>query len=134
MVGPRSFSKLTSRYVVLAVSPLSETNDDDDWDGDENQDVDALHYLDTGLRASYRSSFRKVNDTGLEGICLTTITTKETGGTYERTLRVGLQTLIEETKFSKLKSIRLISSSEKEASLLIKIALEMGVGRSKQSL
>ena len=127
IMGPRSFSDLTPRYIVLAVSPLSETSDDSDWDGDGNQDPDSIHYLETGLRASYRSSFRKVNDTGLEAICLSSITTKENGATYEQTLRVGLQTLVEEAKFSGLKYIRLVASSEKEATALVKMAVGLGL-------
>jgi hypothetical protein len=129
--GPRSFSKLAARYVVLAVSPLSPSNDDDDWDDDAFQDEDGLHYLDTGLRASYRSIFRKVNDTGVGAVGIPTITTKPKGRQYERTLRVGLQTLIEEAKFTKLKSIHLLASSGEEATLLIKTALGMGLNSAK---
>jgi hypothetical protein len=127
MLGPRTYSKLGSRFVILSVSPLSTTNDDDDWDGDENQDEDALHYLDTAMRSSYRSSFQMINVAGMETVAIPTITSKETGGTYERTLRVGLQTLVEETKFTNLKHLHLVTSSKKEATKLIKMALEMGL-------
>ena len=126
-IGPREFSKLVATYLVCAVSPVSPSNDDDDWDGDENQDADALHYLDTSIRSAYRSSFRMINDTPLEAVAFTTNTTKETGGTYERTLGVGLQTLVEEAKFTKLKSVYLYTSSKKEATTLIKMALDMGL-------
>jgi hypothetical protein len=127
MIGPRTYSKLPARYLVFAVSPLSPTNDDDEWDGDANQDADALHYLDTTLRSAYRSSFRLVNDSSMEAVAFPTITTKETGGTYERSLTVGLQTLVEETKFSKIKSVYLLTTSKKESTTLIKMALEMGL-------
>ena len=126
-IGPRAFSKLVASFLVCAVSPLSPSNDDDDWDGDENQDADALHYLDTSVRSAYRSSFRMINDTPLEAVAFTTNTTKQTGGTYDRTLSVGLQTLVEEAKFTKLKSVYLFTSSKKESTTLIKMALDMGL-------
>mmetsp|Transcript_37350 Transcript_37350/g.57949 ORF Transcript_37350/g.57949 Transcript_37350/m.57949 type:complete len:1510 (+) Transcript_37350:109-4638(+) len=130
-VGPRSYGKLMFRQVVLAVSPLPPTNDDEAWDGDKNKDEDGLHYLVTGLRASYRSSFRQMKDTALAGVGIPMITTKEGGATYEPTLRVGLQTVLEESKLTGLQSIHLIASSGKEATALIKMALEMGLKASK---
>jgi hypothetical protein len=127
MVGPRTYGKLVPRFFILAVSPLNPTNDDDDWDGDANRDEDALHYLETALRSSYRSTFRKINDAALEAIAIPIITTKETGCTYDTTLRIGLQTLVQESKFSALQRINLIASSKNEATALIKLALEMGL-------
>jgi len=127
LVGPKSFSKLNSSYIIFAVTPLTESNDDDDWDGDARKDEDALHYLDTGLRTSYRSSFQKINEAGLDAVAFRTITTKETGDTYERTLRVGLQTLIEEAKLSCLTSICLFASSSNEAKSLMKMAVGLGL-------
>ena len=127
IIGPRTYGKLFARFLIMAVSPLSPTNDDDDWDGDFNKDEDALHYLETGLRASYRSCFRMIRQTSLEAVAIPTITTKDTGGTYERTLRVGLQTVLEESKFSKLSKIVLMPSSPKEAVILIKMASSMGL-------
>jgi O-acetyl-ADP-ribose deacetylase (regulator of RNase III) len=80
------------------------------------------------VSAAYRSSFRKIKNTGLEAVGIPTITTKNTGDTYEKSLRVGLLTLIEESKLTKLNSIHLLASSGKEATILIKMALEMGLG------
>jgi hypothetical protein len=127
IVGPRTYGKLVPRFFILAVSPLNPTNDDDDWDGDANRDEDALHYLETALRSSYRSTFSKINDAAVEAVAIPIITTKETGGTYEMTLRIGLQTLVQESKFSALQRINLVSSSKNEATALIKMALEMGL-------
>ena len=127
MVGPRVYGKLVPSFFILAVSPLNPTNDDDDWDGDANRDEDALHFLETALRSSYRSTFRQINDAALEAIAIPIITTKETGGTYETTLRIGLQTLVQESKFSALQRINLVTSSKNEATVLIKMALEMGL-------
>lgn len=126
IIGPRSYSRLAARYVVVGVPPLSPTNDDEDWDG-ETLDEDALHYLDTGLRACFRSSFNHIKSTGLEGVGIPTITTKEGGKTYERTLQVGLQTLVEEIKTTKLTSVHLMATSGNEAKMLIRMALTMGL-------
>lgn len=126
IVGPRSYHNLAARYVVMAVPILSPANDDEEWDG-ENTDEDALHVLDTGLRTCYRSSFRLVKNTGMEGVGVPTVTTKEGGKVYERTLRIGLQTVIEEAKTTRLKSIDYIASSEKEAKILIKMAHTIGL-------
>lgn len=126
IVGPRSYSRLAARYVVLGVPPLSPSKDDDEWESDVPDD-DGLHYLDTQLRACYRSSFRKIKDTGLEAVGIPVISSKEDGKAYERTLLVGLQSLIEEAKTTKLHSIHLLASSGKEAKILIRLALTMGV-------
>jgi hypothetical protein len=127
MMGPRTYGKLVPRIFILAVSPLNPTNDDDDWDGDTNRDEDALHYLENALRSSYRSTFRMINTGSPEAVAIPIITTKETGGTYETTLRIGLQTLVQESKFSGLQRINLVASSKKEATTLIKMALAMGL-------
>ena len=83
--------------------------------------------MDTSLRAAYRSSFGKIKDTGLEAVAIPAISSKEDGKAYERTLLVGLQSLIEEAKTSKLSAIHLMTSSGKEAKILIRLALTMGI-------
>ena len=128
IVGPRAYSKLKFHHMILAVSPLSPTSDDASWDEDKVRvDEDGLHYLVTGLRASYRSSFRQLKGTGISGVGIPTITTKAGGATYQATLRVGLQTVLEESKLCNLQSIHMLAASSKEATALIKIAVEMGL-------
>ena len=126
VLGPKDFGELTAQYIVLSASPLSPTNDDRDWDGDKS-DADDRHFMETSLRASYRSSFQVMTENSLKSVAIPMITTKETGTAYETTLRIGLQTIVEESKFSTLKSIFVCTSSSKEATLLIKMALQMGL-------
>ena len=126
LIGPRSYSNLTARYVVMGVPPVSPSNDDEEWDA-ETTDEDTLHFLDTGLRTCYRSSFRLVKRTGMEGVAVPTVTTKRGGNVYERTLRIGLQTLIEEAKTTRLRSIHFMASTEEESRILIKLAHANGL-------
>ena len=113
--------------------PLSPTNDDTEWDfGEEGKpqtaaETNALHYLDTGLKAAARSCFRNIKNTEVESVALSTVTTKP-GKTeaYERTLRVILETIMEESKRTKLKSVSLFAASGEEANRLIKLAVAMG--------
>lgn len=130
IVGPRSYSKLSARYVVLAVPPLSPSNDDEEFDADF-VDQDTLHYLETTLRTAYRSSFQMVKNTGMEGVGIAPATTKPGGKVYERTLKIGLQTLIDEAKTTRLQSIHLMAATEKEAKILIKLASACGLEEAK---
>jgi len=125
IVGPLTFTNIPARFIFLAVGPLSPTNDDADWDVD--QDENALHVLDTELRAAYRSSFQKIAMTGVEAIGISPITSRVDGAMYERTLWVGLKTVIEEAKRTQLRIINLYASSGKEANLLIKMAMDLGL-------
>lgn len=126
IVGPRSYSKLSARYAVLAVPPLSPSNDDEEFDVD-SVDQDTLHYLETTLRTAYRSSFQMVRNTGMEGIGMVPATTKAGGKVYERTLKIGLHTLIDEAKTTRLHSIHFMAATEKEAKILIKMASACGL-------
>jgi hypothetical protein len=68
-----------------------------------------------------------VKKTGMEGVGVATVTTKEGGKMYERTLKIGLQTLIEEAKTTKLKFIHFMTSTETESRILIKLAHANGL-------
>lgn len=126
IVGPRSYSKLAARYVVMVVPPISPSNEDEEYDAD-TMDDDTLQYLEITLRTAYRSSFQMVKNTGMEGVGITPVTTKPGGKLYERTLEIGLQTLIDEAKTTRLSSIHLMASAEKEAKILIKLAKANGL-------
>jgi len=137
MLGPNTYGDLMSRFVILAVSPLSPTNDDDDWDTKKKkqnqsehtnaQDEDALHFMEMSLRSSYRSSFSMIKASTMEAVAIPMITTKEDGETYDRSLKVGLQTIVDEAKFTDLKHVYVLANSTKEAITLIKMALTMGL-------
>jgi hypothetical protein len=158
-VGPRSFGQLSARHIILSVTPLSPTNDDTEWDGNAHIErgklpssggsnaaaqEDGLHYMETGLRAAMRSTFRTIKKTGVEAVAIPTITTKAptscNGNTgkpvpptsttaYARCLNVVLETIVEESKSmdASLKQIHLVASSVDEAGQLIKAAVEMGL-------
>eukprot|EP00980_Cylindrotheca_fusiformis_P019269 scaffold6589_cov123-Cylindrotheca_fusiformis.AAC.5 len=124
MVGPLTFSGLRSRFVFLAVGPLSPTNDDTEWD---RANANALQVLEIELRASYRSALQHVSKSGVEAVCVPTLTSNPEGSAYERTLWVGLKTIIEEAKRTKLVELDIRAASGKEANLLIKMALGLGL-------
>ncbi|KAG7359458.1 leucine rich repeat LRR-containing protein [Nitzschia inconspicua] len=134
-LGPRSFDELDAKFVFLAVPPLSPNNDDTEWDfgscgliRNKMAEEDALHYLDTGLRATVRSSFRNIKNTGVEAVAVATITTKPHGSeAYQRSLQVVLETIIEESKRTSVKKVHLVAASGEEANYLIKTALETGL-------
>jgi Ran GTPase-activating protein (RanGAP) involved in mRNA processing and transport len=125
-LGPKKYGELAPQCLVLSASPLSPTNDDNDWDGDKN-DPDSRHFMEIALRASYRSSFAAMTKNSVKSVGVQMITTKETGTTYETTLQIGLRTIVEESKFSSLRSIDLCASSSKEATTLINMAMKMGL-------
>ena len=135
-VGPAKFDDISARYIFLSVAPLSPTNDDTEWDAGSrsknktNAEADELHYLDTGLRAAVRSSFRNIKNTGVEAVGIPTITTSPNGSdAYERSLRVVLETIVEESKRTNMKAVHLIAASGDEANRLIKMALETGLAK-----
>jgi hypothetical protein len=125
-LGPLSLATLPARFVFLAVGPLPPTNnDEEDWDFQEEEN--GLHILETELRASYRSAFQNIAMAGVEAVAISPLTSKVDGAMYERTLWVGVKTVIEEAKRTKLNTISLYASSGKEANLLIKMALGLGL-------
>jgi O-acetyl-ADP-ribose deacetylase (regulator of RNase III) len=124
LLGPSSYSSLSARYVVLAVPPLSLLSDESDFDSGADEDM--LHYMETTLRTSYRSAFRSIKKSGMDAVGIPTISTKEGGKLYERTLQIGLETLVEEAKTSKLNNLHFLAASKKEARILIKLAVASG--------
>jgi Ran GTPase-activating protein (RanGAP) involved in mRNA processing and transport len=125
IVGPQSYGELEAPCVILAVGPLSPTNDDHI----EADDGDTLHYVRTMLRSCYRSSLVLAKHAQLQAAAISILTTKQTGSAYDETLRIALQTLVAEVKFSLLRELHIIVSSQKEASRLIEIMTEMRIGR-----
>jgi hypothetical protein len=132
-LGPISFEELNNIFVGLAVPPLSPTNDDTVWDfsstsGNALAEEDALYYLETGLRASVRSSFNNIKSTSVENVGISTVTTNPYGSdAYQTGLKVVLETIIEESKLTTLRNVHLMAASVEEASYLIKAALETGL-------
>mmetsp|Transcript_32118 Transcript_32118/g.78045 ORF Transcript_32118/g.78045 Transcript_32118/m.78045 type:complete len:1482 (+) Transcript_32118:260-4705(+) len=123
-IGPLAFSNLEASFVFLAVGPLSPSNDDTEWD---HSDLNAIQILETEIRASYRSSLQLIAQTGVDDVGVPTLTSNPTGNAYERTLWVGLKTIVEEAKSTELRSIDLCTSSHQEANLLLKMALGLGL-------
>jgi hypothetical protein len=124
VVGPLTFSEMPARFAFLAVGPLSPTNDDTDWDA---ADANALQVLDIELRASYRSALQHIGHSGVEAVGVPTLTSNPEGSAYERTLWIGLKTIVEEAKRTNLLAVDMCASSGKEANLLIKMALGLGL-------
>jgi hypothetical protein len=87
-----------------------------------------VHYIETMVRSAYRSSVEQVNLANLEAAAFPIFTAGNPGsGLYERTLHIGLQTLVEEIRHSKLKELHLMASSPEEAASFIQIGREMGL-------
>ena len=122
IMGPENYGRLDAPCVILSVGPISPSNRDDV----EKDDHDTLHYVKSMLRSCYRSSLVLAKHAQLQILGLSMLTTKPTGSAYEQTLRVGLQTLVEEVKFSHLRDLHIVAASEKEASALQKIARDIG--------
>ena len=125
LLGPSTYSNLSARYVILAVPPLSPSKNDTEFDVEADDD-DALHYLETTLRTSYRSTFRWIKKSGMDAVAIPTISTQEGGRMYQRTLQIGLETLVEEAKTSKLNNLHYMATTGTEARLLIKLAAANG--------
>ncbi|CAJ1954740.1 unnamed protein product [Cylindrotheca closterium] len=123
-IGPLSFSTLQAKFVFLAVGPLSPSNDDTEWD---DSDLNGIQILETEIRASYRSSLQLIAQTGVNDVGIPTLTSNPTGNAYERTLWIGLKTIVEEAKSTELRSIDLCTASHQEANLLLKMALALGL-------
>jgi hypothetical protein len=87
-----------------------------------------VHNIETMVRSAYRSSVEQVNLANLEAAAFPIFTAGNPGsGLYERTLHIGLQTLVEEIRHSKLKELHLMASSPEEAASFIQIGREMGL-------
>lgn len=123
-IGPLTFDGLEAKFVFLAVGPLSPSNDDTEWD---HADLNGIQILETEIRASYRSSLQLIAQTGVNDVGVPTLTSNPTGNAYERTLWIGLKTIIEEAKSTELRSIDLCTASHQEANLLLKMALALGL-------
>jgi hypothetical protein len=121
-MGPEKYGKLEAPCVILTVGPLSPSNLEDALE----DDTDSLHYIKIMLRSCYRSSLVLSKHAELQALALSLLTTRKTGQAYEETLRVGLQTLVEEVKFSHLRDLHIVASSQKEASILIAMLSDMG--------
>ena len=62
----------------------------------------------------------------MEAVAIPTISTQEGGRMYQRTLQIGLETLVEEAKTSKLNNLHYMATTGTEARLLIKLAAASG--------
>ena len=135
-IGPQAFGKLPGSYVILAVPPVSPSNDDVDWDDEvekgQGESTDSLHYLQMGLRSTIRGCFQTIKAktaNSVEAIGIPTITTKPSNSSevYHTCLNIVLETIIEESKLTNLKAVYLLASSGEEAKTLIKSASELGL-------
>ena len=123
IMGPENYGRLDAPCVILSVGPVSPSNRDDV----DKEDHDTLHYVTSMMRSCYRSSLVLAKHAQLQTLGISMLTTKHTGYAYEQTLRVGLQTLVEEVKFSHLRDLHILTASQKESSTLQMIAREMGL-------
>jgi hypothetical protein len=125
IVGPEEYGELGTPCLILAVGPLSPDNSTDAID----DDTDTLHHIKIMLRSSYRSTLILARHAGLQALALSLLTTRKTGKAYKETIQIGLQTLVEEVRFSTVRHFRLMASSPSEAALLIGMMTEMGYRR-----
>lgn len=122
-LGPGHYGDLDAPCVILSVGPLSP---DSQGDTRRDTDSDSIHYITNMLRSCYRSSMVLAKHAELQVLALSLLTTRATGQAYQQTLRVGLQTLTEEVKFSHLRDIHILASSNREMSILVGMLRDMG--------
>jgi hypothetical protein len=126
LIGPESYDQVRARYVILAVGPVYSSSESDKESG--YLDEDSVHYIETMVRSAYRSSVEQVNLANLAAAAFPIFSAGNPGSElYERTLHIGLQTLVEEIRYSKLKELHLMASSPEEAASFIQIGREMGL-------
>jgi hypothetical protein len=65
-------------------------------------------------------------DAELQALGVCPLTTHSKGISYQATIQIALQTLIDEAKFTHLKDVHVIAKTPKEASLMVTRMLEMG--------
>eukprot|EP00934_Nitzschia_sp_Nitz4_P000013 Nitzschia sp. Nitz4//scaffold12_size214221//67319//71587//NITZ4_001491-RA/size214221-processed-gene-0.153-mRNA-1//-1//CDS//3329534993//13//frame0 len=123
LVGPAEYGDLNAPVAILAVGPVTQR---DTNDAVADPDTDSLHYILSMLRSCYRSSIVLARHSQLQAVALNMLTTTESGTVCEQMLRVGLQTLAEEVKFSHLRDLHIVTSSQTEFSLICDILEDMG--------
>jgi hypothetical protein len=116
-------AKFPAPNVILTVGPYPPvTSHFESLEGDE----DYFHYSKIILRSCYRSSMVLSRHAELQALGISLHTTHKKGRAYEETVRIGLQTLVEEVKFSHLTDLHIIARTPKEASLMVVIMQQMG--------
>jgi len=126
ILGPsREYNaKLPAPVVILTVGPFSPGGSQTEslLEGDE----DFFHYSKIMLRSSYRASMVLARHSELQALGLSLLTTRKKGVAYEQLVQIGLQTLVEEVKFSHLTDLHIIAKTPKEASLMVAMMEKMG--------
>ncbi|VEU43877.1 unnamed protein product [Pseudo-nitzschia multistriata] len=91
-----------------------------------------LHFARVSIRSCYRSCVAKAQQADLEVLTVRPLgTVGKSGQIYEDLLRIGVQTLVEEAKFSSLLEVRLVGSNPRETAKLVGILQEMGYSSSE---
>merc|ERR1711924_414168 len=111
--------------VILTVGPFGTPSTQVDTMLEEDKHY--FHFSKTTLRSCYRSCISQANQAKLRALAISPLTPHSTNGyIHEEILRLGLQTLSEEVKFSQLKEVYVVGKSAKEVSLLIEMMHAMG--------
>jgi hypothetical protein len=116
--------RLPAPFVILTVGPFSHGHSPTEYSPEEHEEY--FHYSKCMLRSCYRSSLELARNSELEALGVTLLLTLNKGGAYESYIQTGLQTLIQEAKFSQLKDVHVIAKTPKEASMMVSRMMEMG--------
>jgi hypothetical protein len=130
ILGPsHSYSKtLAVPVVILTAGPFHPSGSQGAAESSILEtDEDYFDYRKIMLRSCYRSSMVLARHSELQALGVTLNSPHKKGPSYEETIRIGLQILVEEVKFSALKDIHLIAKTPKEASIMVRI-MEQNLG------
>jgi len=123
LVGPGEFGTLKPPCIILAVGPLSCSSTAPD---DDAMTSNSLSYTKAMLRSCYRSSMVLAKHSDLQALALALSTPREENPAYLETIRVGLETLIEEAPFTNLRDLHLIARTPLEAFRIVEALRGMG--------
>lgn len=119
------FSWNSEEVVILTVGPFLCSSGK--IDTMLERDNDFLRFSKLTTRSCYRSSVTRANEAELQVLAISPLTTRtKSGRIYEEMLRIGLQTLTEEAKFSKLDEVHIIGKDPQEAAKLVDLMQTIG--------
>jgi hypothetical protein len=121
--GTDSLEKMVA---ILTVGPFAGPSGQ--IDALLERDKDYHRFGITTLRSCYRACVGETNRAKLQALVIRPLTTRTNNGPiYEEVLKVAVQTIVEEAKFSTgLREVHLVGKSPKEATLLAGIMKTMG--------
>eukprot|EP00537_Pseudo-nitzschia_pungens_P004634 CAMPEP_0172374930 /NCGR_PEP_ID=MMETSP1060-20121228/58377_1 /TAXON_ID=37318 /ORGANISM="Pseudo-nitzschia pungens, Strain cf. cingulata" /LENGTH=1613 /DNA_ID=CAMNT_0013101809 /DNA_START=228 /DNA_END=5069 /DNA_ORIENTATION=+ len=128
----RSLSMNGGEVVILTVGPFWSTSGQIELMLE--RDCDFLHFSEVTARSCYRSCITQANEANLQILAISLLTTRTASSRiYKEMLRIGLQTLTEEAKFSLLQEVHVIAKDPQETAKLVEMMQMMGYASSQKT-